>query len=233
VSSNAGTVSNGSCGRLAVRQLASQLVRHSFLVIEEAEARRIAESLLADSDGITDVAENRIGWTYFWNSEAYIETNDEMQGIIGNAPIIIDREDGSVVPSGTGESVDFYIDQYLDREAWRKTAPKSDLIVSDALDHMRIGRVGLPGMTDWEFDRLAAMHPEAAAAEIQAAQRHATAVGERAVELTCTLHDRSAVLETLEEEFPTVWSSVWPRLYFFAWLDALLLADPSERTHLF
>src|SRR5260370_20974589 len=122
-------------------------------MIEEAEARRIAESLLADTEALTDVAENRIGWTYYWNSVAYIETGDEMQGIIGNAPIIIDRNDGSIVSSGTGESVEFYIDQYQHREAWRKTASKSDLIVSDALDPSRIGRLGLPGMTPWHFHR--------------------------------------------------------------------------------
>jgi hypothetical protein len=185
-------------------------------MLEEAEARRIAESLLADTEALTDVAENRIGWTYYWNSAAYIETGDEMQGIIGNAPIIIDRMDGSIVPSGTGESVEFYIDQYQDRRAWRKTASKSDLIISDALDHMRVGRLGLPGMTRWELDRLAAIHPEASATEIQAAQRHATAIGERVLELTCIPHDRSAVLETLKREFPTIWSWVWPRLYFCA-----------------
>ena len=97
-------------------------VRHSYFVLEEDEARRIAEALLADTEVLIDVAENRIGWTYYRNSVAYVKTGDDMEGIIGNAPIVIDRKDGSIVPTGTGESVEFYISQYEHRGAWRSTA---------------------------------------------------------------------------------------------------------------
>ena len=44
---------------------------------------------------------------------------------------------------------------------------------------MTIGRVGLPGTTSWEFDRLAAIHPGSSEADIQAALREANAIGER------------------------------------------------------
>ena len=152
---------------------------HSYFVLEEAEARRIAEGLLAEREVLIDVAENRIGWTYYWNSVAYVETGDDLQGIIGNAPIVIDRKDGSIVPTGTGESVEYYIRRYEHRGAWLRTASTSDQIVTDALNLMTIGQVGLPGITSREFDRLAAIHPASSEADIQTALGQANAIGKR------------------------------------------------------
>ena len=45
---------------------------------------------------ISHIEENEYGWRFYWSSNIYIETKNEDYGLIGNTPIIIDKENGSV-----------------------------------------------------------------------------------------------------------------------------------------
>lgn len=56
--------------------------------------------------------EKPFGWVFFHTSERYRQTRDLRHAVPGNAPLIVDREDGSVHTTGTGRPLQFYLDRY-------------------------------------------------------------------------------------------------------------------------
>lgn len=53
------------------------------------------------------------GWVFFYQSKAYIETNDFGKMLGGNSPIIVDKENGNFLYTGTAKEVEYYIKQYI------------------------------------------------------------------------------------------------------------------------
>ena len=45
---------------------------------------------------ISRVEENEYCWRFYWSSKVFMETKNEDYGLIGNTPIIVDKENGSV-----------------------------------------------------------------------------------------------------------------------------------------
>ena len=71
--------------------------------------REFDESLqLIDSETI----EKSIGWVFFYNSKEYIETGDFLSMLAGNAPFIINRNNGELYETGTAMSLDEYVSEY-------------------------------------------------------------------------------------------------------------------------
>ena len=61
-------------------------------------------------------------WVFCYNSKRYVETRDLEAALIGNAPIILSKLDGSLVPSGTAEPVASYVARYersLNKPWWK------------------------------------------------------------------------------------------------------------------
>jgi hypothetical protein len=56
--------------------------------------------------------EGDLGWIFFYNTKAFAETQDPMYELAGNAPIIVDREDGSLHVTGTGRSFEEYVEEF-------------------------------------------------------------------------------------------------------------------------
>lgn len=56
--------------------------------------------------------ERPFGWVFFYNSKQFLETRDISQALVGNAPLIVDRADGSVHVTGTAEPTEHYIKEY-------------------------------------------------------------------------------------------------------------------------
>lgn len=56
--------------------------------------------------------EKSFGWVFFYDSRKFLETRDPLQALLGNAPLIVDRRDGSVHLTGTGRPIEFYIERY-------------------------------------------------------------------------------------------------------------------------
>ena len=52
------------------------------------------------------------GWVFFYQSKAYIESGDFRDMLGGNAPIIVNRESGELVHTGTAQDINYYIDEY-------------------------------------------------------------------------------------------------------------------------
>ena len=56
--------------------------------------------------------ETDFGWIFFYTSRQYRETGDFKYAIAGNAPIIIDRLDGSLHVTGTAFPIEHYVEEY-------------------------------------------------------------------------------------------------------------------------
>src|SRR2546423_582937 len=68
------------------------------------------------------VLERPFGWIFFYNSRQFLETGDDRHALLGNAPFIVDRRDGSVHATGTGRPLQHYIERY-ERERPPDPAP--------------------------------------------------------------------------------------------------------------
>lgn len=100
-------------------------------MISRDSARRIAADSIREGvrtpHGMTlvilddETIERGFGWVFFYQSREYLETGDLSQQLAGNAPIIVDREDGSVHTTGTAEPVEHYLAAYEKR---RFTPPR-------------------------------------------------------------------------------------------------------------
>lgn len=58
------------------------------------------------------------GWVFFYNSRKFLETGDLNEALGGNAPIIVDKEDGALYVTGTAEATEVYIKRF---EAQRRS----------------------------------------------------------------------------------------------------------------
>jgi hypothetical protein len=62
---------------------------------------------------VTRVDEYDFGRVYFNNSKDFAETSDAEHGLVGNAPVIVDRRDYSLYTTGTAKPVAHYVDEFL------------------------------------------------------------------------------------------------------------------------
>lgn len=56
--------------------------------------------------------ERPFGWVFFYDSKKYLETGDYRDIVLGNAPIIVDRRDGSVYATVAGRPLDYHVAEY-------------------------------------------------------------------------------------------------------------------------
>lgn len=56
--------------------------------------------------------EGDFGWVFFWQSNGYRETGDPLDGLVGNAPLLVSRRDGSLHETGTALPVEDYIENF-------------------------------------------------------------------------------------------------------------------------
>ena len=63
--------------------------------------------------------EKDLGWIFFYNSKAFVETKDPKYGVFGNAPIIVDKADGSLEFTGTGRPYQEYVAEFRQRKQGR------------------------------------------------------------------------------------------------------------------
>jgi Immunity protein 35 len=63
--------------------------------------------------------ERPCGWIFFCTSRRFLETGDYRDALAGNAPFIVDRDDGSVHTTGTGRPIEHYVAEYEQRRRSR------------------------------------------------------------------------------------------------------------------
>src|SRR5215475_14575405 len=85
------------------------------------EARSLAEQHLSKMhvSPATELAildehtiETDFGWVFFWNSKRYLETGEFQYALAGNAPLIVDRRDGSIHETSTAYPIEEIIERY-------------------------------------------------------------------------------------------------------------------------
>ena len=52
------------------------------------------------------------GWIFFYTSRKFHETSDLRYAVAGNAPIIVERESGRLIVTGTAHTIQHYIENY-------------------------------------------------------------------------------------------------------------------------
>lgn len=90
-------------------------------VVNVKQAQEIAIKMLKETfqekDNFPVIVEDQtietsFGWVFFYNGKNYLETGNPMEMYIGNAPLIVDRNDGSTQFTGTAEDISYYIKEY-------------------------------------------------------------------------------------------------------------------------
>jgi hypothetical protein len=59
-----------------------------------------------------ETMEKEYGWIFFYDSLKYLETGDDIYLIAGNAPLIVEKNDGSVHVLATAPPLEKWIAQY-------------------------------------------------------------------------------------------------------------------------
>ena len=115
---------------------------------------------------------------------------------------MVNRHDGSLIPTGTAHEVGYFIEQWESRQAWRRAASERDLLTSDAVEELAV--IG-PTMKVPVAERLRSRHPQADPAALDDAAARSVEVGEEALAATRTLRDQPAATDALAERFPRLY----------------------------
>ena len=75
------------------------------------------EAILLDDETIEGDTFN----IYFYQSKKFLETEDLSYCLTGNAPIIVDKDSGNIVVTGTAEEPIYYINSYNSKVKQQKT----------------------------------------------------------------------------------------------------------------
>jgi hypothetical protein len=90
-------------------------------ILDVNEAVDIAQDfLLTDHKGQSEIPvvlrehteEYDFGWVLYYDYATCIKTNDDMDGMIGNAPLIGNKHTGEMLVTGTAKDTQFYISNY-------------------------------------------------------------------------------------------------------------------------
>ena len=87
-------------------------------MIEYKDALDIAKKHLSINETSKNVIleentiEKEFGWVFFYQSRKFLETGDYRFYLLGNSPLIINRNNGEVHVTGTARSAEYYINEY-------------------------------------------------------------------------------------------------------------------------
>ena len=89
--------------------------KHSFASALPGHKDRPKHHLVVVSEREYD-----FGWVFFYNTKEYVDSGDPVLGLVGNAPLIVDRTDGQLYVTGTAHHLEHYIEEY--RQGTRRRA---------------------------------------------------------------------------------------------------------------
>ena len=61
---------------------------------------------------VVRVDEHDFGWLYFYDGSGHAKTGSASDAVVGNAPLIVDRNDGKLYVTGTAHPIEHYLQQY-------------------------------------------------------------------------------------------------------------------------
>ena len=56
--------------------------------------------------------EKPYGWVFFYQSKQYLESDDIRGLLVGNSPILFEKDTGKMIGTGTGKDINYYLDLY-------------------------------------------------------------------------------------------------------------------------
>ena len=59
------------------------------------------------------IEEHEFGWVLHYNTARQFETGDVLDGMVGNAPLIVDRHTGQLLETGTAHETEYYVNNYI------------------------------------------------------------------------------------------------------------------------
>jgi hypothetical protein len=59
---------------------------------------------------VVRVDEHDFGWVYFYDSSKHVNTGDMGFALVGNAPLIVDRNDGKLYVTGSAHPIEHYLE---------------------------------------------------------------------------------------------------------------------------
>lgn len=98
-------------------------------MLDQQEARELAEQWLAahpvaSGEGLVELCllteatiKAEFGWVFSYTTKLHIETGEFSDALVGNAPLIVDKQDGKVHATGTAHALEHYIEQYRSLKA--------------------------------------------------------------------------------------------------------------------
>jgi hypothetical protein len=86
-------------------------------LITKDEARERALALASDGKHVVEILhaetlEYDFGWVFFYQAEEFLRTRDPGKALYGNAPIIVERQSGRAVLTGTAYSTAEFVNAY-------------------------------------------------------------------------------------------------------------------------
>lgn len=92
------------------------------MITKEQAHKLVAEAVAGKPDWLpegdeiivveTETIERPWGWAIFHTSKLWLETNDTKYALAGNAPTLVERDTGRLIPTGTAFSIERYIENY-------------------------------------------------------------------------------------------------------------------------
>ena len=61
---------------------------------------------------VVRVDEHEFGWVYFYDGSRHVETGDARYALVGNAPLIVDKNDGKLYITGTAHPIAHYLELF-------------------------------------------------------------------------------------------------------------------------
>jgi hypothetical protein len=87
---------------------ATQIARNYLSTQQTPSRKKLA--LFEDRTMTTE-----FGWVFFYSTCEHVETGDFLKGIPGNAPFIVDKLDGSIHGTGTGQPLQEFLNAYASK----------------------------------------------------------------------------------------------------------------------
>ena len=59
-----------------------------------------------------ETIEKPFGWVFFYDTKRCLDTGEFRFGLVGNGPVMVNKYDGTVTFYGTGQPLEYYIEDY-------------------------------------------------------------------------------------------------------------------------
>ena len=95
------------------KQVADMITRKDAIDIASAYVQKKArESKYNLMLLLENTIEFELGWVFFYQSKEFADTRSFLEMLGGNAPIIVNKKNGSITETGTAYPTEKYIDDY-------------------------------------------------------------------------------------------------------------------------